>query len=56
MYKTLAWAMVGVSIGLLGLIALLLAVLYYQRRTSTFRSHPTENGSSHLSTVSSGLY
>ncbi|XP_074595180.1 esterase E4-like isoform X2 [Brevipalpus obovatus] len=57
-YKTLAWAMIGVSTSLMVLVIFLLSILFYQKRmssSSNFRSAP-ENGSSHLSTTSSGLY
>lgn len=53
MYRTLAWAMVAVSISLLILVVVLLSILYFQRRSQSFRAHDT--GSSHLS-AGSTLY
>ncbi|RWS19637.1 neuroligin-2-like protein, partial [Leptotrombidium deliense] len=49
-YKTLAWAMVAVSITLLILVIALLSILYFQRRSQSFKAQTAENGSSHLST------
>lgn len=53
-YRALAWAMIGISFMLLGVVAFLLAILFYQKKTSTFQAN--ESNSSHLSTTSSGLY
>lgn len=55
LYKTLAWTMIGVSLSLLIMVILLLSILFYQRKTANFRA-ALENGSSHISTGSSGLY
>lgn len=49
MYKTLAWAMVAVSVSLLILIVVLLSILYYQRRRQRFSAGHVSRGSSHLS-------
>lgn len=37
-YKTLAWAMIAVSLCLMSLLVFLLSILYYQRHHSSFRS------------------
>ncbi|XP_015782260.1 carboxylesterase 4A isoform X2 [Tetranychus urticae] len=55
LYKTLAWTMIGVSLSLLIMVILLLSILFYQRRSSSFRAG-LQNGSSHTPTGSSGLY
>ena len=50
MYKTLAWAMVAVSISLLVLVAVLLCILYLQRRHQSFKANSDLNPApSHLS-------
>ena len=44
MYRTLAWAMVSVSIALLVVVVVLLIVLYNQKRSQSFKAN-TENQS-----------
>lgn len=44
LYRTLAWAMVSVSIALLVVVVVLLIVLYNQKRSQSFKAN-TENQS-----------
>ncbi|XP_054168154.1 cholinesterase 2-like [Oppia nitens] len=53
-YATLAYTMVAVSITLLLLIAILLAILYYQRKRQSFSAQPQEGSA--ISSGSSFLY
>ncbi|KAI1292264.1 Venom carboxylesterase-6 [Halotydeus destructor] len=56
MYKTLAWAMVAVSVSLLVLVAVLLCILYMQRRHQVFKAQSHRDTTpSHLS-IGSTLY
>ncbi|XP_055953429.1 esterase E4-like isoform X1 [Argiope bruennichi] len=45
LYRTLAWAMVSVSIALLVVVIVLLVVLYNQKRSQSFKANGTENQS-----------
>lgn len=49
MYKTLAWAMVAVSISLLILVGVLLCILYLQRKSQSFKTVDHQPTPSHLS-------
>jgi hypothetical protein len=55
-YRTLAWAMMGVSFTLLLLVILLLVILFIQRKKASFLTQHPKTNPSHLSARSSSLY